>query len=35
MDTYIGLDVHAGSCTSALIGAQGKKLGSHVVAREW
>jgi transposase len=31
MDKYIGLDVHATSCTAAVIGAQGKKLGSHVI----
>jgi hypothetical protein len=31
MDKYIGLDVHATSCTAAIIDARGKKLGSHVI----
>jgi len=31
MDRYIGLDVHASSCTLAVIGPSGKRLGSHVV----
>ena len=32
METYIGLDVHAASCTAAVIDGRGKKLGSHVIA---
>ena len=31
MDRYIGLDVHASSCTLAVIGPSGKRLGTHVV----
>ena len=32
MDRYIGLDVHAASCTAAVMDARGKKLGAHVIA---
>ena len=31
MDRYIGLDVHASSCTLAVVGPSGKRLGTHVV----
>ena len=31
MEKYIGLDVHATSCTAAVVNAQGKRLGSHVL----
>jgi transposase len=31
MDKYIGLDVHATSCTAAVVDVRGKRLGSHVV----
>lgn len=31
MDRYIGLDVHATTCTAAVIDAQGKKLRSYVI----
>lgn len=31
MEKYIGLDVHATSCTAAVINAQGKRLGTHVI----
>jgi transposase len=31
MDRYIGLDVHAASCTAAVVDARGKKLGSCVL----
>jgi len=31
MEKYIGLDVHAKSCTAAVINAHGKRLGSHVI----
>ncbi len=31
MDRYIGLDVHAISCTMAIVGPSGRKLGSHVL----
>ena len=31
MENYIGLDVHATSCTAAIINAQGRRLGSHVI----
>ena len=31
MDRYLGLDAHASSCTLAVIGPSGKRLGSHVV----
>jgi transposase len=32
MEKYIGIDVHATSCTAAVVNAQGKRLGSHVIA---
>jgi hypothetical protein len=32
MDKYIGIDVHASSCTIAVVDARGKQVGSHVVA---
>lgn len=32
MEKYIGMDVHATSCPAAVINAQGKRLGSHVIA---
>jgi transposase len=32
MEKYIGMDVHATSCTAAVMNAQGKRLGSHVIA---
>jgi hypothetical protein len=32
MDKHIGIDVHAASCTLAVIDARGKQVGSHVVA---
>jgi hypothetical protein len=32
MDKYIGIDVHAASCTIAVVDARGKQAGSHVVA---
>ena len=32
MQLYIGLDVHAASCTAAIMDARGKKLGAHVIA---
>ena len=32
MEKYIGMDVHATSCTAAVVNAQGKRLGSHVIA---
>ena len=32
MEKYIGIDVHATSCTAAVVNAQGKRLGSHVLA---
>ena len=32
MEKYIGMDVHATSCTAAVVNAQGKRLGSHVLA---
>jgi transposase len=32
MQKYIGLDVHAASCTAAIMDARGKKLGAHVLA---
>ena len=32
MDKYIGIDVHAASCTIAVVDARGKQTGSHVVA---
>jgi transposase len=31
MGRYIGVDVHATSCTVAVVGPSGRKLGSHVV----
>ncbi len=31
MDRYIGLDVHASSCTMAVVGPSGKRLNSYVV----
>jgi len=31
MERYIGLDVHAGSCTLAVVGPSGKRLSSQVV----
>jgi hypothetical protein len=31
MDKYIGLDVHATSCTVAIIDARGKRTGHHVL----
>lgn len=31
MDRYIGLEVHATSCTIAVVGPSGRKLQSHVV----
>jgi transposase len=31
MEKYIGLDVHATSCTAAVINAHGKRLGAHVI----
>jgi transposase len=31
MDKYIGLDVHAASCTAAVVDARGKRLGTHVI----
>ena len=31
MERYIGVDAHASSCTLAVIGPNGKRLGSHVV----
>jgi transposase len=31
MERYIGLDVHVSSCTVAMVGATGKRLGSQVV----
>jgi hypothetical protein len=31
MGRYIGLDAHASSCTVAVIGPSGRRLGSHVV----
>ena len=30
MEKYIGLDVHAASCTAAVVDARGRKLGSYV-----
>jgi len=32
MDKYIGIDVHAASCTIAVVDAHGKRAGLHVVA---
>ena len=31
MDRYIGLDAHSTSCTIAVVGPSGRRLGSHVV----
>ncbi len=31
MDRFIGLDVHASSCTFGVVGASGKRLRSQVV----
>jgi len=31
MDRYIGLDVHATSCTAAVIDSHGKRLRSYVI----
>jgi len=31
MERYIGLDVHASSCTAAVINSRGKRLGSQVL----
>src|SRR5262245_11681075 len=31
MERYIGLDVHVASTTFAVMGASGRRLGSHVV----
>lgn len=31
MERFIGIDVHTQSCTIAVVGTTGKKLGSHVV----
>ena len=31
MARYIGLDAHASSCTLAVLGPSGQRLGSHVV----
>jgi len=31
MERYIGLDAHASSCTLAVVGRSGKRLGSRVV----
>jgi hypothetical protein len=31
MERYIGLDVHASSCTAAIIDGRGKRLGSQVI----
>src|SRR3990172_143798 len=31
MERYIGLDAHASSCTLAVVGPSGKRLGSQVV----
>ncbi len=31
MDSYIGPDVHATSCTAAIIDPPGKRLGHHVI----
>lgn len=33
MKRYIGLNAHASSCTLAVVGPSGKRLGSHVVER--
>ncbi len=31
MESYIGLDANAASCALGVVGASGKRLGSHVV----
>jgi transposase len=31
MDRYIGLDAHAGSCTLAVVGPSGRRLGTQIV----
>jgi hypothetical protein len=31
MDRYIGLDAHSQSCTLAVVGPSGRRLGSQVV----
>ena len=31
MDRYSGLDVHASSCTLAIVGPSGRRIGSHLV----
>ncbi len=31
MERYVGLDTHQSSCTLAVVGPSGKRLGSHVV----
>jgi transposase len=31
MEKYIGLDVHAASCTAAVMDMRGRRLGSHVI----
>jgi hypothetical protein len=31
MERHIGLDVHAASCTAAVMDARGKRLGAHVI----
>ena len=31
MDRYIGIDVHARSCTVAVVDAAGKRIGEHLV----
>ena len=31
MDRYIGLDAHSTSCTIAVVGPSGRRLGCHVV----
>jgi hypothetical protein len=32
VDKYIGIDVHAASCTMAVVDVHGKQAGLHVVA---
>ena len=31
MDRYIGLDVHSTSCTLAVVGPSGRRLGSQAI----
>jgi hypothetical protein len=31
MDKYIGIDVHARSCTLAVVDGSGKRVGQHVI----